>query len=311
MATERDIVPDLSSNELRAVVAVAEYRSFVAAAASLKISQPALTRRIKQVEQELRVTLFSRSTRHVSVTEAGKRFASHAERLLKDLKISADNAREVAKSPRGQVVVSSVLSLANAILPALIAGYNRRFPAVEIHLREGLHNAVRDDVRSGLADFGVGYVDDPPSAFATEKLGVEALYLVMPADHPIAGRRSIELHDLVEMPFVSFPSESRTRRTIDGAAATAGLSFNYVMTANRLPTLHGLVRNRVGLAVVPASERPAGNDKELASRPLIGRRLSCQIGVMRLRERELSPAAAELVSVVRKWLRHQARSARR
>ncbi len=82
MGTERDIVPDLSSNELRAVVAVAEYRSFVAAAASLKISQPALTRRIKQVEQELRVTLFSRSTRHVSVTEAGKRFASHAERLL-------------------------------------------------------------------------------------------------------------------------------------------------------------------------------------------------------------------------------------
>jgi len=72
MATERDIVPDLNSNELRAVVAVAEYRSFVAAAASLKISQPALTRRIKQVEQELRVTLFSRSTRHVSLPKPAR-----------------------------------------------------------------------------------------------------------------------------------------------------------------------------------------------------------------------------------------------
>jgi|SRR6266849_8388994 DNA-binding transcriptional LysR family regulator len=202
MATERDIVPDLNSNELRAVVAVAEYRSFVAAAASLKISQPALTRRIKQVEQELRVTLFSRSTRHVSLTEAGKRFASHAERLLKDLKISAENAREVAKSPRGQVVVTSVLSLANAILPALIAGYNRRFPAVEIHLREGLHNAVRDDVRSGLADFGGRSVDLPPRPRFGRKRGEWHFDKIMKFDRASAfapaGQRVIRRHDHVK-----------------------------------------------------------------------------------------------------------------
>jgi LysR family carnitine catabolism transcriptional activator len=83
------------------------------------------------------------------------------------------------------------------------------------------------------------------------------------------------------------------------------------MTTNRLPTLHGLVRNRIGLAVVPASERPSADDPDLVSRPLVGKRLACRIGVMRLRERELTPAAAEFLDVVRKWLRAFRRDAGR
>ena len=75
------------------------------------------------------------------------------------------------------------------------------------------------------------------------------------------------------------------------------------MTTNRLPTLHGLVRNGIGLAIVPASERPSSDDPDLVSRLLAGRRLTCQIGIMRLRERELTPAAAEFLTIIRKWLR--------
>jgi DNA-binding transcriptional LysR family regulator len=289
--------------QLEAVLAVAEYRSFVAAASLLNTSQPALTRAIKQIEAELGVRLFSRTTRHVSITDAGKAFAALAERLLNDLKLSVRNMRELAGEPRGQVVVTSVVSLANAMLPSLIAGYGRKFPGIEVHLREGLHGVVRDEVASGLADFGIGYVDDAPKSFMTESLGLETFHLVLPRDHALARRGKIELQALAELPLVSFPVESRTRRVVDGAAAAAGLSFRYVMTTNRLPTLHGLVRNRVGVAVVPASERPSPQDADLMSRLLVGKRLACEIGIMRLRERELSPPASEFLDVVRRWLR--------
>jgi len=299
----RDIFPNLSSRQLNAVLAVVEYRSFVAAASFLKMSQPALTRTIKQIETELGVLLFSRSTRQVTITDAGKEFAALAERLLNDLKISVENMRELADQPRGQIVVASVVSLANAVLPTLIADYSRRFPGIEVHLREGLHSAVRDEVRGGLADFGIGYIDDAPKSFITENLGVETFHVVLPRDSALARRRKIELRAMADASLVSFPVESRTRRIVDGAAAAAGLSFQYSMTTNRLPTLHGLVRNRVGLAVVPASERPSPDDPDLISRPLVGQRLACQIGVMRLRERELNPAAAEFLNVVRRWLR--------
>jgi DNA-binding transcriptional LysR family regulator len=97
----RDAFPDLSSRQLRAVLAVAEYRSFVAAAASLKASQPALTRTIKQVEAKLGVLLFTRSTREVAITDAGKEFAALAEKLLNDLKIGVESIRERASEQRG------------------------------------------------------------------------------------------------------------------------------------------------------------------------------------------------------------------
>jgi DNA-binding transcriptional LysR family regulator len=308
---KRDTFPNLSSRQLRAVLAVAEYRSFVAAANALKISQPALTRAIQQIETELEVPLFSRSTRQVTITDAGQEFVSFAERWLNDLKISVENMRELAEQPRGQIVVASVVSLANAVLPTLIADYSRRFPRIEIHLREGLHSVVRDEVRGGLADFGIGYLDDAPKSFITEELGLETFQVVLRRDGALARRRQIELQALADTSMVSFPAESRTRRILDDAAAAAGLSFRYLMTTNRLPTLHGLVRNGVGLAVVPASERPSPDDPDLISRPLIGRRLACPIGIMRLQERELSPPAAEFLAVVRRWLRESRGGARR
>jgi DNA-binding transcriptional LysR family regulator len=103
--------PEVNSRQLRAVLAVAEYRSFIAAASFLKTSQPALTRTIKQIEGALGVSLFSRSTRQVSITEAGKEFAALAERLLSDLKIGIENMRELADQQRGQIIVSSIMSL--------------------------------------------------------------------------------------------------------------------------------------------------------------------------------------------------------
>lgn len=293
-------LPDIGPRQLLAVVAVAQYRSFVAAATALKMSQPAITRIIKQVEAELGAPLFTRSTRHVSVTEFGKEFAAFADRLLSDLKINIAHMRRLAEQPRGRIVVSSVFSPATAMLPSLIAGYHRRFPGIEIHLREGLHSAVRDDVRSGLADFGLGFAEDVLGTFVTEQLGIERLHVVLPAGHELARKSKLTLSALTGQPLVSFPPESMTRRLVDSAAAAQGWSLHYVVTTNRLATLHGLVRNRIGLAVVPASERPPEKDPNLITRPLIGRSLSCRICLMRLRERELTPAAAAFMALARK-----------
>src|SRR4029077_6698240 len=104
--------PDVTARQLRAVLAVAEYRSFIAAAAFLKTSQPALTRTIKQIEGALGASLFSRSTRQVSIAQAAEEVAALAERLLNYLKIGIENVRELAEQQRGQIIVASIMSLA-------------------------------------------------------------------------------------------------------------------------------------------------------------------------------------------------------
>ena len=300
-------LPDVNSRQLRAVLAVAEYRSFIAAAAFLKTSQPALTRTIKQIEGALGASLFSRSTRQVSITEAGKEFAALAERLLNDLKIGVENVRELAEQRRGQIIVASIMSLAHVALPRIIAEYNRHFPGIEIHLREGVHGNVQDDVRSGLADFGLGYVADMPEPFITESLGAEAFYVVLPSRHRLTRAKEIELKALKDATLVSLPTDSRTRRIIDGAAATAGFTFRNAVTVNQFATLYSFVRNGVGLTVVPEGARPPAHDPELVSRQLIRPRVSREIGIVRLRGRELTPAAAGLLALVKERLRRPRR----
>jgi DNA-binding transcriptional LysR family regulator len=307
----QEAFPNVSCRQLRAVVAVAQYRSFIAAAAALKMSQPAITRIVKQVEAELGAPLFVRSTRVVSVTELGREFAALAERLVNDLRINVAHMRRKAEQPCGQIVVSMVFSPVTAMLPSLVTGYCRKFPAIQIHLREGLHSAVRDDVRSGLADFGLGFAEDALGTFVIEHLGVERLHVVLPREHSLARKRKLTLSALIGQPLVSFPAESMTRRLVDAAAAAQGLSLSYAMTANRLATLHGLVRHRVGIAVVPAAERPSTGDPQLLSRPLEGRQLNCRICLMRLRERELTPPAAAFMALTRKWYRAPERTTTR
>ena len=137
-----DHIPDIGARQLLAVLAVAEYRSFVAAAAELHMSQPALTRTIKRVEDVLGVRLFERTTRTVQLTTAGREFVALARRMTDDLRIAACAMRELAEQERGQVIVSCLMSVAHGVLPEAIAAYRQARPGIEIQVRDGIHAGV-------------------------------------------------------------------------------------------------------------------------------------------------------------------------
>jgi DNA-binding transcriptional LysR family regulator len=287
-------VPDLRARQLHAVLAVAEYNSFIAAAAFLKTSQPALTRTIKRVEDALGVRLFDRSTRRVEITAAGKEFVAVAERMLNDLRISVRSMREISEEQRGQIIISSIMSVANGLLPAIVAKYRASRPGIEIMLREGVHGTVFEDVRSGTADLGITYVDDVPDFIEAKRMGREIFDVILPRTHPLAKtskHAAVALNDLVSFPFVSLPHDSRTRRIIDGAASTAGQTLRHAATVTQFATMMSFVRAGVGIAIVPSGAMAGYLGKDLAVLKLTKPRLSRDLGLIKLRERELTPAA--------------------
>src|SRR5262245_52684829 len=193
-------VPDLSARQLHAVLAVAEYNSFIAAAAFLKTSQPALTRTIKRVEDVLGVRLFDRSTRRVTITAAGREFVAVAERMLNDLRISVGSMRQLSEQQRGQIIISSIMSVATGLLAAIVAKYRASRPGIEIILREGVHGTVLEDIRSGAADLGATYVDDVPDFVVSKRVSREVFDVILPRAHPltkIARRSSVTLAELM------------------------------------------------------------------------------------------------------------------
>jgi DNA-binding transcriptional LysR family regulator len=295
-------IPDLGSRQLLAVLAIADYGSFIAAAAFLKTSQPALTRTIKRVEDVIGVSLFERSTRRVRLTDAGREFVAVAERVLNDLRISVRSMRELADQQRGQVIVASIMSVANGVLPRIIAEYHDDKPAIELHLREGIHGAVLEDIRSGVADLGITYVDDLPDTVETVPLGREVFQVVMPRHHPLAEHDGISLQNLVKEPLVSLPTDSRTRRTIEAAASKQGIALIHALTVTQFATMMSLVRTGLGIAIVPAGAIAGFNTRGLRTLPIVRPTLSRDLGAITLRERALTPAARGLLTLIRaRW----------
>jgi len=293
--------PDLTARQLHAVLAVAEYNSFIAAASFLKTSQPALTRTIKRVEDVLGVRLFDRSTRRVAITTAGKEFVAVAERILHDLRISVGSMREIGAEQRGRIIVSSIMSVANGLFPTIVAKYRASRPGIEIVLREGVHGTVLEDVRSGAADLGVTYVDDVPDFVETKRMSREVFEVILPRNHPLiktSKRSSVALAELVGFPLVSLPFESRTRRIIDGAASTAGYSLQHVATVTQFATMMSFVRAGVGIAIIPSGAIAGLLGRDLAVLTLSKPRLSRDVGLVWLRDRELTPAARGFAAVV-------------
>lgn len=299
----RGALPDFSARQLEAVLALAEYGSYVAAAARLRFSQPALTRSIQRLEAALGVRLFERSTRRVQITAAGREFAAVAERMLNDLGITVQSVREVAEERRGLVVISSVMSVAGGLLPGIIASYRADRPGVEIHVREGVHAAVLEDVRSGVADFGIGYVDELPDFAIGTALSRETFCVVMPARHRLANRRNLSLSELRDEPMVGLPTEARTRRTIDAAAAISGVPLRQAVVVSQFATLMALVGAGVGIGIVPKGATHGPLARGLRSVPLVEPRLSRRLGLIALREREPTPAAAGFVALLRRQWR--------
>lgn len=295
-------IPDVGARDLLAVVTIARQGSFIAAALTLHVSQAALTRTVQRMEQALGVALFVRSTRRVELTPAGREFAGVAQRMLNDLRISVRGMQEISGEQRGQVIVACIISVALTTLPDIVAGYRRDRPKVEIHIREGVHGSVLEDVRSGVADLGITYLGNLPEGIASHTLGREGFYIVLPAGHKFDRKRGMKLEELQGVPLISLPAEAHTRRFIDTASATVGVILDHSITCTQVGTIINFVRAGVGAALVPYGAVPAARDAGLEIRPLVSPKMSNELGMVWLRERATSPVATGFMAEVRKHL---------
>src|SRR5882672_6371115 len=189
-------VPNLSIKHLRAIVALARFGSFVAAASYLRISQPGLSRVVQQTEALLGVRLFARGTRRVSQTDAGREFIPVAERLLGELVQQSQKVRNLDGQLRGQIIISSLMSISHHVLPAALVEFRQQHPKMHIQVREGLASAVQEDVRSGIADFGVGNAIGLNEAIIAEWVTPEPCYVVLPKSHRLRKAASVNIREI-------------------------------------------------------------------------------------------------------------------
>lgn len=290
---------DVGLKHFRAAHSVAYFGSFTAAAADLGMTQSAVSRLVIQLEQQLGATLFLRTTRNVVLTGPGREFIASTTRILDDLNIQVENARSLQGQARGRLIISCLLSITHHIVPSALLKYRREHPGVEVHLREGLGSEVHEDVRSGLADFGIGNAVGLNQEVVADEIVQESCFAVLPDNHRLRNKRVVSLKDLKDDEFVSLPTGSGLRRQIDGAAAAGGLALKHMTIVEQFGSLFDFVAASVGVAVVPASALPDVRQYRVIIKQIASPAIVRQIGILRLRNRALTPAATGFLDIFR------------
>jgi len=296
--------------ELRAFVTVGELQSFAAAAKALHLSQPALSRRISHLEDQLGVRLFDRTTRSVGLTVLGGRFLGEVRGLVEDMDRSVLSLRDAAELETGDVTIGCVFSAVHHFLPPVIRAFRERHPRVLVRIIEEGADEVLASVKHGEADLAVNYIgmQDPEVEFAP--LLKEPYVLACPVGHPLARSRSLRWHELANYPLARVSHASRNRLLIDQALAELPPLPRPVCEVRHVSTLIGLVQNGLGVAVVPRLALPTGRS-DVVGVKLEQPPVSRTVGIIRRSGRSLSPAAASFARLVTQASRASAGAKRR
>ena len=254
--------------QLRYLEAVARHRHFSRAAEELHVAQPALSRQVKRLEDELGVRLLERTTRAVRLTEAGELAVARARAALDEADAIREELDELRGLVRGTVAIGALLPAGELDVPALLARFNREYPGIEIEFREGTAGDMHRLLLSGELDAAFAFeLTPPPTGLERLRLSREELVLVMARGHPLAGERGLPIASLDGEPLIAFRQGSAARHALDRALVAAGATPRIRLEGSDLPLIRALVEQGFGMAVLPRSfaELPG---PRLAVRPL-------------------------------------------
>lgn len=241
---------------MRYFLAVAEELHFGRAARRLHISQPPLSQQIRKLEDELGVRLFERTQRRVALTPAGEVFLGKAQSLLLGAEEAKRAAQRASRGEIGRLVVGFIHAAFYNLLPAIVRRFRDTQPAVELVLREMTNREQLAALGDGKLDFGFLRPPVVDPLIQVDVLLREPFVVALPEDHPLAARHRVELKSLAAEPLVMYPPRRSPLygQIVDGCVRS-GFSPRVVQEAAYINTLIGLVRARIGLALLPACAR--------------------------------------------------------
>ena len=242
--------------QLRYVVALAEERSFTRAASKVLVAQPALSQQIAKLEAELGVPLVDRTTRRVGMTEAGERLVEHARRVLKEVDVAQEELADLAGVRSGRLTIGASQTVGGFDLLGVLGEFHRRYPAVDLAVREDLSMSLADQLRADELDLAFITIPAGPATEGLDRRVVssEEMVAVLPPDHALSRRRKLRVTDLEAQTVESFRHGATIRRRLDEAAARAGFELRVAFETNEVVRMRALAAAGLAIAILPRTD---------------------------------------------------------
>ncbi|ABL80152.1 MULTISPECIES: LysR family transcriptional regulator [unclassified Nocardioides] len=239
---------------MRYVLAVADARNFTRAAEQCFVVQSALSQRIANLERELGVALFARTSRRVELTAAGQAFIPPARQCLEAADRAAAEAAAAVGQVRGRLTIGVIPNVAAVDLPDVLRRVREKYLAVRIELRVGASDWLAEQVVAGNLD--VAFLGLPenqkPVGVSFRALASDRHVAVLPVDHHLAGRAEVGLADLSDEAFADFPYGSPGRAQGDYAFASAEIRRDVAYEVVSADLMLDLVRHGLAVALLPS-----------------------------------------------------------
>lgn len=241
--------------QLRYVLAVAETKNFTRAAQQCFVVQSALSHQIANLEHELGVQLFARTSRRVQLTAAGEAFLPAAEQSLAAANRAGVDAAAAAGRVRGQLRIGVIPTAAALDIPTVLRNFRQQHPEVRIALRVGSSDELSTRVREGDLDAAVLGLpeNDHPRGVHLHELGRDRLVAVTAPLHPLAGNTETDLRQLAEETFVDFPAGTPGRAQSDQAFAAAALTRDVAFEVTAADLMARIVVQGLAIALLPSA----------------------------------------------------------
>jgi LysR family nitrogen assimilation transcriptional regulator len=287
--------------QLKYFVAIAEHENFSRAAQQLYVAQSALSRRMRDLEEELGVRLFDRHLRGAALTPEGRTLLERARYLLRSFDQIHSDLGEQTTLPRGPVSVGMTPNFAAVVGAALAHRVRQRFPDAHLRIVEAFSPELRDMLRNGAIDMAVvsGTAPAPVNTLAVEPLFEDRLCLVGLAADPVMQRSDIGIHQMKGLPLIlTGMSSAGVRNEVEALASRRRVALNVVVEAGSIGLATQMIRLGMGYTVYVGAG--VAQERDLAAIPISG--LWLQRSLAWPLERPMSRLGGEVLAMVRAHL---------
>lgn len=256
-------------DQLRHVLKLAELGNFTRAAEAVGLSQPAFSRSIARLEEELGQPIFERQTKQVSLTDAGQGLHSKARQILA---LVDDAAAEFADGDAGRLRIAAIPTIAPFLLPKLLKEFGRQCPGATVTVQEDTTERLLKLLSDGEVDVAILARPIEAKYLELEDLFEEELLLVMAADHPLHEKKQIRITDIESLPFVLLGETHCLTGNVLSFCQQKSFHPVSVERTSQLATVQELVSLNHGVSLVPAMAAKLDTSHRRVYRSLAGQK---------------------------------------
>lgn len=282
----------METQNLQAFIQVAETGSFSQAAEKLHLTQPAVSKRVAQLEQQLDCQLFDRIGRQIGLTEAGHALMPFARSVIQQLELARQAVRDLSGQVAGELRLATSHHIGLHRLPPILSRFSKAFPEVQIDIDFMDSEQAYDLILHGKSELAVvTLAPDADASVITRAVWPDPLDVMVARDHPLARRHSCSLQALAEHPAVLPGLNTYTGQIVKKLFDSHGLQLRVSMATNYLETIRMMATVGLGWTVLPRSMC----DHTLVPLEVKGIRIERTLGVVYHRGRSLSRAARAFI----------------